>query len=294
LNKIAALLNKIAALLNNNALILNNITRLSNKIAVLLNKIARPLNNIARPLNKLERLLKKIAAMLNKHSQFFNHLAAMLSRKCPFFEPIGLDVPCGSPTLPAWKQKSGTLPADLTFVPHYPIGSSPLDANQRLGRKTPTHVSKRIFKLALVGCLLATVSVWFLRSPENPRDDGQKFRQMVRAERWSSRIHSTERHLPLFLITALRLEGSRLSNEELARTQREALLASGFLTNASLTITNLFLTATNRPSAFLEVYRRLRMLRGIDYWSFHMQSNQVVVTCRPSDVPRIRSWIEVP
>jgi hypothetical protein len=132
------------------------------------------------------------------------------------------------------------------------------------------------------------------RPPENPSDDSQKFQQMVRAEHWSSRIRSAERYVPLFLITALRLEGSRLSNEEIARTQREALLASGFLTNASLTVTNLPLIASNRHLAFLEVHRRLKALQGIDYWSFHMESNQAVVTCRPSDVPRVQSRIGVP
>jgi hypothetical protein len=117
---------------------------------------------------------------------------------------------------------------------------------------------------------------------------------MVRAERSSSRIHSIEKYLPLFLITKLRLEHSRLDKEELARTRREALLASGFLTNASVIITNLPPTATNRHSAFLEVYRRFRTLRGIDYWSFHMRSNQAIIICRPSDLPRIQSGIEVP
>lgn len=103
-----------------------------------------------------------------------------------------------------------------------------------------------------------------------------------------------ERHLPLFLITTLHLERSRISNEELARTQWEALLVSGFLTNASVTITNLPLTATNKWSTFLEVARRFRRARGIDYGSFYMQGNRAIITCRPNDLPRIRSQIEVP
>jgi hypothetical protein len=146
----------------------------------------------------------------------------------------------------------------------------------------------------LVGCLLVVAAVWLLRSPKNATNDEERLREMVRAERAGSRIRSIERYLPLFVIEKLRLDVSWLHKEEFVETQRSALLASGFLTNVSFTLTNLPRTATKNNSTFLEVHRRLRALRGIDYWSFHMQSNQAIITCRPGDLPRIRSGIEVP
>lgn len=157
-------------------------------------------------------------------------------------------------------------------------------------------MSKSTSKVALVGCLLAVVVValCIVLSQESTKADESRFRQMVRAERWSSRIRSTERYLPLFLIKALRLERSRLDNEDAAQTHREALLSSGFLTNAILAITNLPVTASNRQLVFLEIYRRFRTLKGIDYWSFHIETNRAITTCRPRDVTRIRTAIETP
>jgi hypothetical protein len=117
---------------------------------------------------------------------------------------------------------------------------------------------------------------------------------MVHAERWSSRTYSIEQHLPHFLIQTLRLEGLRLRNEELARTNKEALLGSGFLTNASIAITNLPRAATNEYSTCLEVVRRLRLLRGRDYWAFYMRSNQAIITCRPCELEHIKGRVETP
>ena len=153
---------------------------------------------------------------------------------------------------------------------------------------------KRKVKIVLVGCLLALVAFWVLSQLANSSGDERKFRQLVRAERWSSRIHSIERFLPLFLIEKLRLEPLRLGNEERGRADKDALLGSGFLTIASIPITNLPPVATDKHSTLLEVYRRLRVLRGIDYWSFHMQSNRAIITCLPRDLERIKAGVENP
>ena len=157
-------------------------------------------------------------------------------------------------------------------------------------------MSKRKFKIivaGLAGCLLTLLSIYVLRSLQEPDDDQGKLRQVVRAQRSSSRIRQIERFLPLFLITKLRLEGRRIRNEELAREQVQALLTSGFLTNASLVVTNL--PATSRHAAAVELHRRFRKLRGLDYWSFTMHStNRAVVTCRSCDLPRIESGVQVP
>ena len=159
-------------------------------------------------------------------------------------------------------------------------------------------MSKRKFKFivgGLAGCLLALVGICIVRSPQEADNDQGKLRQVVRAQRSSSRIRQIERFLPLFLITKLRLEGRRLSNEDLARDQVKALLTSGFLTNASFVVTNLPRTATNRYAAHVELACRLRKLRGLDYWSFSMYStNRAGVTCRPCDLPRIERALQVP
>src|SRR5436190_24401145 len=71
-----------------------------------------------------------------------------------------------------------------------------------VGRGAATPVSKRKFKIivgGLAGCLLALVGIYIVRSPQEADNDQGKLRQVVRAQRSSSRIRQIERFLPLFL-----------------------------------------------------------------------------------------------
>ena len=156
-------------------------------------------------------------------------------------------------------------------------------------------MNKLKFKFIFGGGLLILGAVWLLLGPQdNTTNDEGKLRQMVRAQRSAWRIRKIEGYLPLFLIRKLRLEGSRIDNEELAQAHKKALVTSGFLTNVSVAITNLSLKATNRYAATVEMGQRFRRVRGIDYWSFHMQSNQAIITCRPKDIARIQTVVGIP
>jgi hypothetical protein len=93
----------------------------------------------------------------------------------------------------------------------------------------------------------------------------------------------------------LHLEGKIESNRELVRADEEALLASGFLTRATISITNLSFTTTNRFLAGLEVQRRLLTVQNIEYRQFTMERrDQAVFVCRPDDLQRIRARVQVP
>jgi hypothetical protein len=155
-------------------------------------------------------------------------------------------------------------------------------------------VNKRTLKLGFLGCLVALGVLLGLLLPGKAKGDEQRFGEMRSAQRRILRIRLLERYLPLFLITKLHLGASRLTNDELVRADQEALLASGFLTQASLNFTNLPASVTNRFSAFLELQSRLRTVPDLKYCIYRVEGDRAVVICRSSDLPRIRSRVEAP
>jgi len=79
-----------------------------------------------------------------------------------------------------------------------------------------------------------------------------------------------------------------------AQARTEALLASGYLTNAVLSLPNQSLTTDEQSNQF-EIARRLKSgLGDLDYWQFHMSPTQAWITCRPSDLPFIRRVVANP
>ena len=139
---------------------------------------------------------------------------------------------------------------------------------------------------------------------------------MVHASFWGGRFESAEAQLPGSLVRLFHIADIKTRYIGEYKARQEALLASRYLTNAPITITNLPPASlfTNLPpiainqkyaglfalrqyeaSAALVVERRLRSrLRGVDSWAFYMASNQAVVTCRTSDVALIRRAIQGP
>lgn len=147
----------------------------------------------------------------------------------------------------------------------------------------------------LAGCLLAVLAVWVLGTAVKKTGDEQRYRQFLRAEDWASRLNSAQKRLPSPLVRLLHIANLQTRYEHKAQAQAEALLASGYLTNVSITITNLPPAATNEKSALVEVQRRLRTgLRGVDFWSLYMESNRAVIACRSSDLPIVRRVVESP
>ena len=171
------------------------------------------------------------------------------------------------------------------------------------------------FQIVSFGCLLAILAVWMLR-PAQDTGDEVRYRQMVHASVWGSRFESVEAQLPGSLVRLFHIASIKTRYIGEYKAQQEALLASGYLTNAPITITNLppqshfavqppiaineksagiFAERQYEASAALVVERRLRTrLPGVDSWSFYMASNQAVVTCRTSDVALIRRAIQGP
>jgi hypothetical protein len=171
------------------------------------------------------------------------------------------------------------------------------------------------FQIVSLGCLLAILAIWVLRSAQDTGDE-VRYRQMVHASVWGSRFESAEAQLPGSLVRLFHITNIKTRYIGEYKARQEALLASRYLTNALITITNLpphshftipppipisekaagiFAERQYEASAALGVERRLRMLlRGVDSWSFYMASNQAVVTCRTSDVARIRRAIQGP
>ena len=153
---------------------------------------------------------------------------------------------------------------------------------------------KRTFRYALVGFLFALFAAWMLMPARKATNDDQKFRQMLRAEAWGWRFRSAKKNLPGPVIRLLRITQLEQSNFEKAQLQEEALLASGYLTKASVTLTNLPLSATNEKACLVELQRRFHTSAQIDFLSYYVQSNEVMITCRSRDLTRVRSAIETP
>jgi len=153
---------------------------------------------------------------------------------------------------------------------------------------------RRKLHFALAGCLLVLLAVWMLLPPAKEKDDEQRFRQMVRTTEWGWRFHSAQRRLPTALARLLHLPDLRTSFMRKAETEEQALLTSGYLTNASVTISNLPTGAADEKSCLLEVQRRLRGGVHVDYLTFYMESNQAIVTCRSRDLAGLRAAIQKP
>jgi hypothetical protein len=155
---------------------------------------------------------------------------------------------------------------------------------------------RRKFQLLLFGCLLVVLAGWILSPAAKGTGDEQEYRQMRRARHWSSRLHIVRRRLPGFLVRLLDTSNLVKQCEDKARTQQLALLATGYLTNATITITNLPATATNHLSTLHELKRRLGPQRHVEYVYFSVPANdyQAVVLCRTQDVALVRTAIESP
>jgi hypothetical protein len=127
---------------------------------------------------------------------------------------------------------------------------------------------------------------------------------MLHAEEWGQRLRSAEKRLPSPLAGLLHVASLKNRYMAKAEAQREALLASGYLTNASITITNMPSTATNAKLCLAELQRRLKggahveflsfYSAHVEFSSFYVQTNDVVVTCRSRDLIVVWTALENP
>lgn len=137
--------------------------------------------------------------------------------------------------------------------------SPPPSLTFALGHRTVVQMRRRKFQLVLFGCLLVLLVVWILTPARRGTGDERRFRQMLHAADWGWRLRSTEKRLPGPLARLLHVANLKNRCMGKAEAQQEALLASGYLTNTSITITNMPSTATSEKSCLAELQRRLKV-----------------------------------
>lgn len=151
-----------------------------------------------------------------------------------------------------------------------------------------------MFKILVFASLIAAIVVWVLYSRKTPTDDRAKLREIRAAQRAAQRWSKGIEYLPSAVIIKLGLGSREVLYREKAKALEKELLASGYLTNALVTITNLPATATNKMLAFQEVRRRLRKLQGVEICHFYIISNVATVVCRPCDAAVVRDGLALP
>ena len=137
---------------------------------------------------------------------------------------------------------------------------------------------KRPLQLLGVALVVAAVA-WVLSSHRNATNDEARYRQWQRPVGSWARLVFLERHLPTSLSKALHLPA--LEQRYLDKNEKlgETLLASGYLTNLHIAVTN---AGTIRTQIASRLRRATQGSRA--KWEFYVRSNAVVVlTCRPED-----------
>jgi hypothetical protein len=118
---------------------------------------------------------------------------------------------------------------------------------------------------------------------------------MRRADASIARVQFLERHLPRSLYRRLepKLGLGQLATDSAKQwqLQTDALLKSGYLTEASFWMTNKPYSTNNKAQNTVEIARCLEKAARGTYWAFSLTSNQVVLTCRTSDLPVLRHAI---
>jgi hypothetical protein len=174
------------------------------------------------------------------------------------------------------------------------MGCYPDLYNHLLGRGTVVRMRKRKFQLVLFGCLLVLLACWIIPTAGRGTGDERRFRKMLHAADWGWRFRFAEKRLPSPLARLLHVADLKTRCMGKAEAQLEALLASGYLTNTSITITNMPSTATSEKASLAELQRRLKVGAHLDFLSFYVQTNDVVVTCRARDLVVVRTALENP
>jgi hypothetical protein len=146
---------------------------------------------------------------------------------------------------------------------------------------------KRPLKVLAVA-LLAVAVLWAISTRKKPASDEARYQQWHPPVDAYARLVFAERHVPTRLSKLLHLQSREQAYLHESEEIGEALLASGYLTNANIAVTNAGARRT-------QIADRLRKAtHGNDAkWEFFVRSNAVVVlTCRPQDVALCTRAIE--
>src|SRR5437879_1339279 len=130
-------------------------------------------------------------------------------------------------------------------------------------------MSKRKIKMVVVACASAMLLLWVYRL-SRPRDSAEaKYEDWQRSIRRYSMAHSAERRLPSSIARLFRM--NKIENAYLDEHEalRQTLLASGYLTNVSIAVTN----PASRRSQLASRLTKAFHGEGNE-WEFYVRSNQ--------------------
>ena len=142
-------------------------------------------------------------------------------------------------------------------------------------------MSKRRLVVLLAVVLLVCPILWLLFSRAGGQTDAEKYRSLQRLHGLGSQAYFAEQGRFGALLRPLSLTDRC---DDRFDVQRDELLASGYLTNISVGLSN---AAGRKPYVFQQLTRAERgsdaLLCGLVF-----SSNSVVITCRPQDAGRFR------
>src|SRR6266550_1496627 len=148
-------------------------------------------------------------------------------------------------------------------------------------------MSKRKIQFALIACVSGLLLVWFCRTPrmDNAQAKYERWQRSIR--RWSLAL-SAERRLPASLVRLFRIQKLEQKYLDEREALGEALIASGYLTNVCIVVTNPVSRRTQLAALLTQAFKGTE-----NEWEFYVRSNHVVVvTCRPQHVILCRQALQ--
>jgi hypothetical protein len=150
--------------------------------------------------------------------------------------------------------------------------------------RAATLMSKRKIQMVVIAFASALLLLWCYRLSRPGGDAEAKYKGWQRSIHRYSMAHSVERRLPAGLVRFLRIPGIEQKYLDEHEALGQALVASGYLTNVSIAVTN----PASRRSQLAACLRKAFQGSGNE-WEFYVRSNsEVVVTCLPEHVALCR------
>jgi hypothetical protein len=147
----------------------------------------------------------------------------------------------------------------------------------------------------ILGVSLIVLVGWVLWPTGKPTTDDERYQQVKHAITWSERFVSMEYWHPAGLVDLLNVRYHATAYRQEAEAQTETLFASGYLTNASILISNWPWAATSRKPIDAEVGSRLANVpKDSNVLYFDWETNGIRVICRSRDLPLIQRALRTP
>ncbi len=147
-------------------------------------------------------------------------------------------------------------------------------------------MSKRKIQAIAVASLLVLVAVWYFTTTPTAKTDEARYRQLIGTARSHGRALSIERRLPKNLVRLFHLDDLETKYRERYDALKQALVSSGYLVEVSLVV-------TNRPvlQTFYLVQKAFQGTGAFYAIRGSAWTNEIVVTCRPENVPICRKAV---